>query len=132
MKIGQNQRPLTLRKAMALMVRFPWRSLVFILLYGLLAFLHESLPDFETRPSNELCKPGGTPGTAQDYECGPLQHPLTRKPLFLVRRPPKQLICLAPTSKRAQASLEVSDLARDSLFRPLTLDTITCWEAHER
>jgi len=132
MRIGQNQRDPTLRRVMALMACSPWRLLVFILLYGLLAFLPESPPDSATQPSSAQCKPDGMPVTAQDYGSGPLQRQPIPPPPFSVLHRPRQLICLAPMRHGPPLSQNPSGLVLDSLSRPLTLDTITCWEAHDR
>lgn len=132
MKIGPNQLPPILSRALGSKRGLRWQLLVFISLYGLLVFNPALLPGFVTLLNRLNCLDGGTLEIGRESVSVPRPTAPTLGPPFLVVQPPKRLICLAPTTSAPPPSQQASALVLALDFRPLTLDTIICWEAHER
>lgn len=131
MKHGRNQPDPISASPWDLRPRLRSLLLVCISLYGLLvstlAYLGDGVIPL-TRPNSE---PIGTRDGVQVYVYGQPTQPTapTVRPLSLVRRTPKRLICLVPTTSAPRKLRKISEWALDSTFRLQTLDTITCWEA---
>lgn len=132
MKIGQEARLPTLRKALDSKHGLRWLLLACTLLYGLLDSRPELLPGFETLLNRQSFAPAGMPVIAQDSVFARLLLPLTPRPLGLEGQHPKRLICLAPMKSSGPILPEALESAQGLHLVPQTLDTITCWEAHER
>jgi len=131
MRIGRNPPLPILRKALVSKAGSLSALLGFILLYGVQGLLPVLHPGSATQPSNERCKLDGMPGIVPGSVFARQQLLLTPIPLFLVNPQQRRWICLAPTTSARQGLPSPSGLVLEPLFRPLTLDTIICWEAHE-
>jgi hypothetical protein len=132
MKIGPNPPRRISNKLLDSKHGLRWLALACISLYGVLDSHPELLPGFETLLSNGKCKHVGMPVTVLDSAYVRLLIPLTAPQTGLERLPQRRLICLAPTKSARPISQEVLESAQGLLLVPQTLDTITCWEAHER
>lgn len=132
MRIGPNPPHPILSKALDSKHGLRWLLLVCTLLYGLLDSNPGLLPGFETLQNKLLSVPGGMPVTVQDSAYVRLLLPTTPVLIGSGSPRPKRLICLVPMKGSARTSLNPLESAQGLAFPPQTLDTITCWEAHER
>lgn len=132
MKIGPNLLHPILSKLLASRHGLRWLLLGFTSLYGVLVSRPELLPGFEILRNSASFKPDGMQAIVRDSVFVRLLIPLTPGPAFLVGQPPKRLICLAPTTGERPKLPPAWASVPDWDFPRPTLDTITCWEAHER
>jgi hypothetical protein len=130
MKIGPNPPRRISSKLLVSKRGLRWVLLAFTLLYGLLDSHPEFLPGFETLLNSGNCKHVGMPVTVRDSAYVRLLLPLTQGQPFSARLHPQRLICLAATKSAPPISPGVLESEQGLLLAPQTLDTITCWEAH--
>lgn len=132
MNNGPGRRLLISLRRKASLGRSPYLALGFISLYGVLV----STLEFREGGLILNIKPtfgqDGTEGTDRVLESDRQRIPFTLKQPGWGIPPPRQLICLVPTTGAARRLPGPWASVPDSLFPPLILDTIICWEAYER